>query len=72
MKLFVPMVTRLRTRHADTQKLWEYYWDTIAECVPPETIVSALRQTGFVDVAHRMLFGCLSEYMARKPPSSLT
>jgi hypothetical protein len=29
--------------------------------------VAALRQTGFVDVEHRLLGGCLSEYVARKP-----
>lgn len=45
----------------------KYYWDTIAECVPPETIVAALRRTGFVDVEHRILVGCVSEYVALKP-----
>jgi len=64
----LPLLIRLATRNPDAPLLMEYYWDTIAECVPPETIVSALREAGFVDVDHRLLFGCLSEYLARKPP----
>jgi SAM-dependent methyltransferase len=50
--------------------LMEYYWDTIDECVPPATILAALRQTGFVDVEHRIFGGCLSEYLARKPAAA--
>jgi demethylmenaquinone methyltransferase/2-methoxy-6-polyprenyl-1,4-benzoquinol methylase len=64
----LPLLIRMATRNPDAPLLMEYYWDTIAECVPPETIVAALRQTGFVDVQHYLLFGCLSEYTARKPP----
>jgi demethylmenaquinone methyltransferase/2-methoxy-6-polyprenyl-1,4-benzoquinol methylase len=63
----LPVVIRLATRNPDAPLLMEYYWDTIAECVPPETIVTALRQAGFVDVEHRMFVGCLSEYVAVKP-----
>lgn len=63
----LPRLIRLATRNPDAPLLMEYYWDTIDECVPPETILAALRQTGFVDVEHRMFVGCLSEYVARKP-----
>lgn len=63
----LPQLIRLATRNPDAPLLMEYYWDTIDECVPPETILAALRQTGFVDVEHRMYAGCLSEYVARKP-----
>lgn len=63
----LPRLIRLATRNPDAPLLMEYYWDTIAECVPPETILAALRKTGFVEVEHRMLAGCLSEYLARKP-----
>jgi demethylmenaquinone methyltransferase/2-methoxy-6-polyprenyl-1,4-benzoquinol methylase len=45
----------------------KYYWDTIDECVPPATILAALQQTGFVEVRHRVMGGCLSEYVAVKP-----
>ena len=63
----LPLVIRIATRSPDAPLLMTYYWDTIAECVPPETILAALRQTGFVDVEHRMFAGCLSEYVAVKP-----
>ena len=63
----LPLLIRIVTRNPDAPLLMEYYWDTIAECVPPETILAALRQTGFVDVEHRMFVGCLSEYVALKP-----
>jgi demethylmenaquinone methyltransferase/2-methoxy-6-polyprenyl-1,4-benzoquinol methylase len=63
----LPGLIRIATRNPDAPLLMEYYWDTIAECVPPETILAALRQSGFVDVEHRLLAGCLSEYVARKP-----
>jgi demethylmenaquinone methyltransferase / 2-methoxy-6-polyprenyl-1,4-benzoquinol methylase len=63
----LPLLIRIATRNPDAPLLMEYYWDTIAECVPPETILAALRQTGFIDVEHRMFLGCLSEYVAVKP-----
>lgn len=47
----------------------KYYWDTIDQCVPPETIVEVLRRSGFVDVERRAFFGFLSEYVARRPSS---
>ena len=64
----LPLLIRMATRSPDAPLLMTYYWDTIDECVPPETILAALRQSGFVGVEHRMLGGCLSEYVAVKPP----
>lgn len=63
----LPWLIRIATRNPDAPLLMEYYWDTIDECVPPETILAALRQAGFVEVEHRMFAGCLSEYVARAP-----
>jgi demethylmenaquinone methyltransferase / 2-methoxy-6-polyprenyl-1,4-benzoquinol methylase len=63
----LPRLIRIATRDPHAPLLMEYYWDTIAECVPHATILAALRQTGFVDVEHRMFGGCISEYVARKP-----
>jgi demethylmenaquinone methyltransferase / 2-methoxy-6-polyprenyl-1,4-benzoquinol methylase len=63
----LPLVIRLGTASPDARLLMTYYWDTIAECVPPATILAALQQAGFVDVKHRLVGGCLSEYVARKP-----
>jgi demethylmenaquinone methyltransferase / 2-methoxy-6-polyprenyl-1,4-benzoquinol methylase len=63
----LPRLIRFATRNPHAPLLMEYYWDTIAECVPHGTILAALRQTGFVDVEHRMFGGFISEYVARKP-----
>ena len=71
MRFVVPALTRLTTRHADTQLLWEYYWDTIEQCVPTERIMSALREAGFEDVKHHLELGMFSEYTARKPDASM-
>ena len=63
----LPLLTRLSTRSEPAQLLMKYYWDTIDRCVSPETILDVLRRNGFVDVDRRVFFGCLSEYVARKP-----
>jgi demethylmenaquinone methyltransferase/2-methoxy-6-polyprenyl-1,4-benzoquinol methylase len=65
----VPRLTRIGTRNRSAQLLMEYYWDTMDRCVPPETILDAMRRTGFIDVHRRVLFGILSEYTATKPHS---
>ena len=63
----LPTLIRLATSSPEAPLLMTYYWDTIDECVPPETIVAALRHTGFANVEQRTLAGCFSEYLAVKP-----
>jgi demethylmenaquinone methyltransferase/2-methoxy-6-polyprenyl-1,4-benzoquinol methylase len=63
----LPLIIRIGTSSPDARLLMTYYWDTIEHCVPPATILAALQRTGFVDVHHRQMAGCLSEYIARKP-----
>lgn len=67
MRLLVPALTRLTTRHSDSQLLWQYYWDTIETCVPFETVMTALKDCGFIDVKHDRELGLFSEYTGRKP-----
>ncbi len=67
MKGIVPLLTRLVARHRDTAKLMEYYWDTIETCVPPETILAALKRAGFADVQRHTELGIFSEYVGSKP-----
>jgi demethylmenaquinone methyltransferase / 2-methoxy-6-polyprenyl-1,4-benzoquinol methylase len=62
----LPLVTRLGTGSAEAARLVRYYWDTIAECVPPETILAVLRGSGFVDAQRHVLAGLFSEYVATK------
>ncbi|PWU22326.1 MAG: hypothetical protein C5B48_10205 [Candidatus Rokuibacteriota bacterium] len=63
----VPAITRIGTRSAYARLLTRYYWDTIAACVPPETILDVLRQAGFVGVERHVIGGVFSEYGAGKP-----
>ena len=63
----LPLVARLGTGSAQAELLMKYYWDTIAECGPPETILAVLRASGFVDVERRVRGGLLSEYIGVKP-----
>ena len=45
----------------------KYYWETIAQCVPPDRILGVLRSSGFTDVERRVRGGLLSEYVGLKP-----
>ena len=66
----MPGLMALTSRNRDLGRLARYYWDTIATCVPPDSIMESLRHCGFVDVRHRVLGGLLSEYTARRPSSN--
>jgi demethylmenaquinone methyltransferase / 2-methoxy-6-polyprenyl-1,4-benzoquinol methylase len=46
--------------------LMEYYWATIDGCVPPETILAALRQAEFQSVERRTCGPILSEYIGKR------
>ena len=63
----MPGLMALTTRNRDVGRLARYYWDTIATCVPPDSIMDSLRQGGFVDVRHRVFGGLMSEYTGRRP-----
>jgi demethylmenaquinone methyltransferase / 2-methoxy-6-polyprenyl-1,4-benzoquinol methylase len=62
----LPLLTRISTRSVPAEVLMKYYWDTIDQCVPPETILDVLRRQGFVDVKRRVYCGFLSEYVAAR------
>jgi demethylmenaquinone methyltransferase/2-methoxy-6-polyprenyl-1,4-benzoquinol methylase len=66
MQQLVPRIGWLRRRNKSTVKLMQYYWATIAECVPPETILSALEAGGFKNVKRTASNGVLSEYTAQR------
>jgi demethylmenaquinone methyltransferase / 2-methoxy-6-polyprenyl-1,4-benzoquinol methylase len=63
----LPLIARLGTGNRRAELLVRYYWETIAECVPAETIMGVLQASGFVEVEHRVLGGFLAEYVATKP-----
>jgi demethylmenaquinone methyltransferase/2-methoxy-6-polyprenyl-1,4-benzoquinol methylase len=67
MGVLAPAVIRVRTRSARTAQLFRYYWETTRDCVRPEAIMDAMRESGFVDVERRREMGIFSEYSATRP-----
>jgi demethylmenaquinone methyltransferase/2-methoxy-6-polyprenyl-1,4-benzoquinol methylase len=61
----VPLMARLSTRSADAATLMRFFWDTIDDCVPPEVVLTSLRQSGFV-ARRTCTAGVFSEYVATK------
>ena len=70
MRWIVPSLTRLSGTSAESKKLWEYYWDTIEACVPPEQVMEALASAGLQDIGKYSELGVFSEYTARKRQST--
>lgn len=66
LKTIVPAVARVWSRDAETARIWRYYWDTIEACVPPETVLQALRNAGFGQVRRHVELGVFSEYQATR------
>jgi len=67
MKGVVPTVTRLFCRSKQAQELMRYYWDTIDQCVPPETILAAMAGAGLDQPQRHMVLGIFSEYTNTVP-----
>jgi len=65
----LPAMTRWITRNEDAGRLLQFYWATIAECVPPETILEALAASGLTEVARKKTGSMLSDYMGVKAQS---
>jgi demethylmenaquinone methyltransferase / 2-methoxy-6-polyprenyl-1,4-benzoquinol methylase len=63
----LPWMARIIFRNEPAQLLMKFYWDTIDQCVPPETILDVLRKTGFVDVKLQRTYVAINEYTATKP-----
>lgn len=61
-----PALTRLFTRSADAGDMMRYYWETMDTCVPPESVLAALRTAGFGEVRRGTQLGLFSEYSAVK------
>jgi demethylmenaquinone methyltransferase / 2-methoxy-6-polyprenyl-1,4-benzoquinol methylase len=63
----LPFLARLTTRSEAAQVLMDFYWDTIDQCVPPETILEVLRRTGFAATSVQRMYVMVYEYVATKP-----
>ncbi len=62
-----PALTQLFTRSRDARDMMRYYWETMDACVPPESVLAALRAAGFAEVGRIKMGGLFSEYTAVKP-----
>jgi demethylmenaquinone methyltransferase/2-methoxy-6-polyprenyl-1,4-benzoquinol methylase len=63
----VPRIARVVGRAGEAPVLMRYLWDTIATCVPPDTILRAFSTAGFVDIERHVELAIFSAYHARKP-----
>jgi len=61
------MARATRRSSPRTRELWEYYWETIDRCVPPETITGMLGAAGFREARRGVELGVFSEFTAVKP-----
>jgi demethylmenaquinone methyltransferase/2-methoxy-6-polyprenyl-1,4-benzoquinol methylase len=67
----IPGMTLIVTRSREAKELMDYYWDTVEQCVPPETIVASLREAGFENPRFKTVVpGAFCEYTGRKPGTS--
>ena len=63
----LPRLATVVARRPDSALLMRYYWDTIAACVPAQTILAAISAAGFTDVTRQVELGMFSLYCARRP-----
>jgi demethylmenaquinone methyltransferase / 2-methoxy-6-polyprenyl-1,4-benzoquinol methylase len=61
-----PALTQLFTRSRGARDMMRYYWQTMDACVPPATVLDALRNAGFAEVKRTRMLGLFSEYSAVK------
>lgn len=62
----LPVLTTFFTGNKDVGQLMKFYWATIAECVPPETILAAVADSGLADVNRYRMGTVLNDYSAVK------
>ena len=72
LKGVVPPVTLLMTGSRPAMRLMAYYWETIAECVRPETILHAMERAGLEGPSRQTTMRIFNEYSARAPGAGAT
>jgi demethylmenaquinone methyltransferase/2-methoxy-6-polyprenyl-1,4-benzoquinol methylase len=66
MKWLIPILTGLCRHSREARTMMAYFWDTIDQCVPPETILAMLQSAEFEQIERHVRGGVFSEYSARK------
>jgi demethylmenaquinone methyltransferase / 2-methoxy-6-polyprenyl-1,4-benzoquinol methylase len=64
----VPALCRVLMRGRRSEELMRYYWDTIRECVPAETILAELAGAGFTQVGDTLALGLFRQYSGMRAP----
>jgi demethylmenaquinone methyltransferase/2-methoxy-6-polyprenyl-1,4-benzoquinol methylase len=64
----VPLITRIGTGSSNAEELMRFYWETIAQCVPPEAVLTSLERAGLVAPDREVMYGIFSEYTAMREP----
>lgn len=68
LKRLVPWIARLGTGDRSAQMLMLYFWDTIEQCIPAETILSECEAAGFANCQiWESCLGLIKDYTATKP-----
>jgi demethylmenaquinone methyltransferase/2-methoxy-6-polyprenyl-1,4-benzoquinol methylase len=67
MHALMPRIASVVAHHGEAPLLMRYHWDTIEACVPPQTVLCALRAASFVEVERQVDLTIFSSYRARKP-----
>jgi demethylmenaquinone methyltransferase/2-methoxy-6-polyprenyl-1,4-benzoquinol methylase len=63
----IPGMTLLSTRSREAKELMDYYWDTVEQCVAPETILRAMQAAGFESPRFKVVVpGAFCEYTGGK------
>jgi demethylmenaquinone methyltransferase/2-methoxy-6-polyprenyl-1,4-benzoquinol methylase len=61
-----PFLALVFTRSRDARDMMRYYWETMDTCVPPESVLEALRGAGLTEARRNIVAGLFSEYTAVK------
>ena len=64
LRTLVPGIARLGTGAVAARRMMDYFWETVEQCVPPDVILSALRESGFSDARRKVTGAVLSHYVA--------
>ncbi len=63
----VPLLSRWATGATEAQTLMRYYWDTVEQCISPDTIIEALTQAGLAQARCDTELGIFRMFTAKKP-----
>lgn len=67
LKWVIPGLSYFRTNNPHIRTLMRYFWDTIQFCVTPESILLALRNSGFIHCqSHTLVGGLIRDYTGQK------